>query len=92
MRDLKCQVCGRTYGETMNHNIGFYCDSDGNQLCFTCKEIHEKADTGLMKILQENQALKDRWQKLKDSIKSIENANWISKQGVLIAMQELEKD
>lgn len=38
------------------------------------------------KAEKEKQALKDRWQKLKELLESIDNANWITRQGVLKTM------
>ena len=43
-------------------------------------------------VEKRNGILEERWQKLKECLESIDNANWITRQGVLRAMQELEKE
>lgn len=63
-------------------------DEEGVSLC----NLLNQQDKHIKLLEEENQQLKDRWQKLKKCLESIDNANWITRQGVLKTMQELEKE
>lgn len=96
MQNLTCQCCGRTYEETLKYNIGFYCDSSGNVLCFTCKDIKENSDTSLAELI----SFKKKWEKLRDAIgrEKMQNESLgttfasIEDENILRIMREIEKE
>ena len=78
--------------EDLQHKINSWVNEE---------QVKEIAENSIKDYLLSNEIQKEinniaiykaMWQKLKMAITSIDNANWISKQGVLIAMQELEKE
>lgn len=78
--------------EIKDRESNFYLIIEYKKDVDTITNSLNQQDNRIKELEQENQQLKDRWQKLKECLESIDNANWITRQGVLKTIQELEKE
>lgn len=78
--------------EDFMEQMGFESLDDIKEMIHTWSIYRNSTGVYYKEAEQEKQTLKERWQKLKECLESIDNANWITRQGVLKAMQELEKE